>query len=272
MEEQDPLGLEPEEGEESESSELEGKEKAPDYASKSELEDMRRDMRNQQMQLTSTLADLTRALRTEPQKREEVSMEDDPAWGLAKDVPQILPQLVGSEIEKRLERHFKGFEDRIMAGVNKRDSAKELKSRLLSTYREELSDPNSPILQNLQEARQLLEPLLEGSERGSDRANQIAFLLAAALTPDAVAKRQNAKTKAESEARERQKERASAMGGVGRRSGATEEPALTDEDYEMAYKFGIDLEDPKERKEILRLKKQSQLYKIKGGSMMQEED
>ena len=257
-------GGEPE-GEAGKEGAAEGKtgEGAPEW--RAELDRVRAQVEERNVQVMSILSDLARNLKpgAPPAVKPEngnAAGNDIERWRMTKDVPEAMPILVEEKVNQLLGDRLKEFESNLMTGLNRRDAGREISGRIRTNYSEDIADRDSEIIRNTPAAKQLLDTILDPSVRGTDIHDQLAYLLAAASNPRAVAKREVARVKTDREARDAAAQRSGAFSGVGGgRNPADKEPEIDDTDEEIARKLGVNLKDEKVRARILASKKTERL-------------
>jgi hypothetical protein len=262
-------GQEPEEGgEEKESGE---EKKAALEPWRDEIEKIRAEQQSQNARMMGVLGEMTKAVKNAAQnqggnapvpKTDDMNDEDRQAlYEMAQKNPTIWPKMIDQEIERGVGKKLNEFKKDLMSTLSDQDAAKELQ-RHLGVYAGQISDSNNEIMQATPQMKALVEKIISPEFRGTQAADALAFLAAAGSNPQAVAKVELARKKADTERMNAQADRLATAAGIGRPRSQSKEPDLTEKDYEIAEKYGIDLKDPKVRAEILAGKKSQSLAGI----------
>ena len=176
--------------------------------------------------------------------------------------PKSVPQLIDRLVEHRMSL----AKDQIVGEATDRfqsmTAADRLRSNIVGTYADDIANPQSKIAARaLQEKDSIVSALSEFMTpdqarkfRGSPVADQLAYAVGAALSPEQVARQAIARVKADRAAKDKEVERLTGVAGSGSSARRSEGPKITEADRELAAEYGIDLEDEKVRARVLESK------------------
>lgn len=175
-----------------------------------------------------------------------------------KSVPQLVDKLVEHRLSKAEDRFLKRAEDRFTS----RTAADRLRTNIIDTYRDDIANPQSEIAARAVRERDSVIGALsefmtpEQAERfqSSPVADQLAYAVGAALSPEQVARQAITRHKAKQAERDREIGRLSGMSSAGASQRRGEGPKITDTDREIAAEYGIDLDDEKVKARVLQSK------------------
>lgn len=183
-------------------------------------------------------------------------------WEMAQQTPGVMPKLIEKEAENAVESRMSAMEKRLMGAIEDKEQLRDLMSHL-GPYAEQLKDANNEIMRSTPRMKQMLDKIIDPKFRGTSQHDVLAFMLAAATNPSAVAKSESQRRKAEADQHAAQADRMLAASGIGKARPQSKEPRITQRDLDTAEELGIDMTDPEKRKEFLDAKKTEKLIGIK---------
>lgn len=254
---EDDLGFEENEGEEP----GEGAGEAQPEPWREALAQLKRESDDRAMQTMAVLGEIMKKIpQQQPVSRAPEPAKDDSVepWKIAQQIPEMMPHMVDDRVSKILDAKLNEFQKGMLGTIGRRETERDLSSRLKSLYEDDIADRDSEILRATPEAKQILSQFIDPSLKDSAVHDQLSYLLAAGMKPQAVAKREVSRSKAQEESRQAAANRASAMGSLGGKPVA-KEPQIGTEDEELAERYGLNLKDENVRARILQFKKTERL-------------
>ena len=231
-----------------------------------ELASVKEDQHKTSMNTMATMSNLLDKMQSqqvyaEPKVKAKPSPADNPeVWNYVKTAPEIIPDLMEGKIEEQVAAKLKTFERDLDAKMQRRDVSSMLSREVLGALGNEISNPNSKIIQKAASIKEMLASVLNKELVGTDVHDKIAIGLAAGMSPIEISRIQVSRAAAEEESRNAALTRLTNLTSAG--SGHTRRQVnseITDTDKELAKKWDVDLDDEQERAEYLEEKKKTSL-------------
>lgn len=226
---------------------------------KSAYESLKSQVEDQNLRVLATLNQLVNTPKGETKETPKPQQLTADQWAVAKTMPELIPHLVRSDLAKDWDERFEKFEQRLYQTLGRQNATQNLGKVIRDHYAEEIRDPKSEIMGLAPDVKKMLEPFLRPEVLGTDNHDQLSLLVAAAMKPNAVAKREVARSQAREQARQAAQDRSSSMGEGSNRSSRSAEPQITEEHEAIARRLGVNLKDEKVKARVLKYMKSETL-------------
>lgn len=234
----------------------------PDWGA--QIAELRTGQENLAIKITEQFSRLmTQLAPPSPAATKDPKAEND-AWGLAQQVPGIMPQLVQREAsniaEALVTKRLKEMEDRLQL-QSRRQNAEGRLDQIVERYRDDI-EKGGPIVRATASQRAVVADLIAPELVNTPAHDKLALAVALATNPRVVAKREVARARAAEKARVDAASRSSALSVVGGGGGGRNEPVadkITDEDIALGQEMGIDLTNEKVAARFLAARKSEKL-------------
>jgi hypothetical protein len=233
-------------------------------------DEFRQGQSTNQMQVMQALSAAVGKKDAAPPKEDEISPNDQAALHkLALENPAVMQALIDRNVEKAVAAKTAKIEDQLAAKMARNGAADYLRSQVYELYGDEIKDQNSEIMRTIGTVQAKLRTMLDPSMIGTQQEAELSVLLAAALNPKAVSKRQRSRDDAFEKTRAQRLARAAAMAGLGGRE-QKDDGKFSDDELELFDRFGLDL--TKDGPEILANRKRTRMNYMNKGQLMSQDE